>query len=51
MDHHHAGVSHLAGTLIERFQKDQPELEISEDEVKCVKLAGYVNTIIYYLPL
>lgn len=34
------GVSHLAGTLIERFQKDQPELEITNDEVKCVKLAG-----------
>ena len=34
------GVSYLAGALVERFQKDQPELHITEDEVKCVKLAG-----------
>ena len=34
------GVSYLAGTLVERFQKEQPELRITEDEVKCVKIAG-----------
>ncbi|KAI8393865.1 HD phosphohydrolase domain-containing protein [Radiomyces spectabilis] len=39
---HSIGVSHLAGTLIERFQQDQPELNITEDEVKCVKLAGHI---------
>lgn len=39
------GVSHLAGTLVERFQKDQPELEISESELKCVKLAGLCHDL------
>ncbi|KAI7876669.1 HD phosphohydrolase domain-containing protein [Lichtheimia hyalospora FSU 10163] len=42
---HSIGVSHLAGTLIERFQKDQPELEITNDEVKCVKLAGLCHDL------
>ncbi|KAI9499236.1 HD phosphohydrolase domain-containing protein [Zychaea mexicana] len=42
---HSIGVSHLAGTLIERFQKDQPELRITEDEVKCVKLAGLCHDL------
>lgn len=34
------GVSHLSGILVERFARDQPELSISQDEIKCVKLAG-----------
>ncbi|KAI8975179.1 hypothetical protein BDF20DRAFT_836603 [Mycotypha africana] len=37
---HSVGVSHLAGTLIERFAREQPELEITDNEIKCVKLAG-----------
>lgn len=35
------GVSHLSGTLVERFAREQPELRITDDEIKCVKLAGY----------
>ncbi|KAG2226577.1 hypothetical protein INT45_005063 [Circinella minor] len=42
---HSIGVSYLAGTLVERFQKDQPELCITEDEVKCVKLAGLCHDL------
>ncbi|KAI9278654.1 HD phosphohydrolase domain-containing protein [Phascolomyces articulosus] len=42
---HSIGVSYLAGTLIERFQKDQPELCITEDEIKCVKLAGLCHDL------
>jgi hypothetical protein len=34
------GVSHLSGTLVERFAKDQPELDINPNEIECVKLAG-----------
>lgn len=34
------GVSHLSGRLIERFSRDQPELEINADDIRCVKLAG-----------
>ncbi|KAI9261697.1 hypothetical protein BY458DRAFT_439554 [Sporodiniella umbellata] len=42
---HSIGVSHLAGTLIERFSKEQPELKITEDEIKCVKLAGLCHDL------
>ncbi|KAI8071401.1 HD phosphohydrolase domain-containing protein [Gongronella butleri] len=42
---HSIGVSHLAGTLIERFEKEQPELEIREEEIRCVKLAGLCHDL------
>ncbi|KAI8327786.1 HD phosphohydrolase domain-containing protein [Chlamydoabsidia padenii] len=42
---HSIGVSHLAGTLIERFAKEQPELDITEEEVRCVKLAGLCHDL------
>ncbi|RUS32208.1 hypothetical protein BC938DRAFT_476033 [Jimgerdemannia flammicorona] len=42
---HSIGVSYLAGTLIERFQREQPDLEITESEVKCVKLAGLCHDL------
>ncbi|KAI8140339.1 HD phosphohydrolase domain-containing protein [Fennellomyces sp. T-0311] len=42
---HSIGVSHLAGVLIERFQRDQPELRITNNEVKCVKLAGLCHDL------
>ncbi|RUS17078.1 LOW QUALITY PROTEIN: hypothetical protein BC937DRAFT_90455 [Endogone sp. FLAS-F59071] len=38
-------VSHLAGTLIERFKREQPELEITNSEVKCIKLAGLCHDL------
>ncbi|KAF9401473.1 SAM domain and HD [Mortierella sp. AD011] len=37
--------SHLAGELVERFRDTQPELEISESDVKCVKLAGLCHDL------
>ncbi|KAK9717246.1 hypothetical protein K7432_006361 [Basidiobolus ranarum] len=42
---HSIGVSHLAGNLIERLQTSQPELEINEQDVKCVKLAGLCHDL------
>ncbi|CAO3678225.1 unnamed protein product [Rhizopus stolonifer] len=42
---HSIGVSHLAGTLVERFSKEQPELQISGDEIKCVKIAGLCHDL------
>jgi deoxynucleoside triphosphate triphosphohydrolase SAMHD1 len=42
---HSLGVCHLAGTLVEKFRKTQPELEITEDDVKCVKLAGLCHDL------
>ncbi|KAG0168582.1 SAM domain and HD [Apophysomyces sp. BC1015] len=42
---HSIGVSHLSGCLIERFQKDQPELDITPEEIKCVKLAGLCHDL------
>ncbi|KAF9116378.1 SAM domain and HD [Mortierella sp. AM989] len=42
---HSIGTSHLAGELIERFRDTQPELEISESDIKCVKLAGLCHDL------
>ncbi|KAI7889852.1 uncharacterized protein EV154DRAFT_513101 [Mucor mucedo] len=42
---HSIGVSHLSGTLIERFAREQPELRITEDEIRCVKLAGLCHDL------
>ncbi|ORX51235.1 HD phosphohydrolase domain-containing protein [Hesseltinella vesiculosa] len=42
---HSIGVSHLAGTLIERFANEQPELGIREDEIRGVKLAGLCHDL------
>ncbi|CAO3569311.1 unnamed protein product [Mortierella alpina] len=42
---HSIGTSHLAGELVERFRDTQPELEISESDVKCVKLAGLCHDL------
>ncbi|ORX88996.1 HD phosphohydrolase domain-containing protein [Basidiobolus meristosporus CBS 931.73] len=42
---HSIGVSHLAGTLIERLKASQPELEIDEQDIKCVKLAGLCHDL------
>ncbi|KAI7871831.1 HD phosphohydrolase domain-containing protein [Spinellus fusiger] len=42
---HSIGVSYLSGTLIERIAKDQPELHINENEIRCVKLAGLCHDL------
>ncbi|KAG0052557.1 SAM domain and HD [Gryganskiella cystojenkinii] len=42
---HSIGTSHLAGELVERFRDTQPELEINESDVKCVKLAGLCHDL------
>ncbi|KAI8089448.1 uncharacterized protein BX664DRAFT_297172 [Halteromyces radiatus] len=42
---HSIGVSHLAGTLIERFEKEQPELDITKEEIQCIKLAGLCHDL------
>ncbi|KAI7899073.1 uncharacterized protein BX663DRAFT_489428 [Cokeromyces recurvatus] len=42
---HSIGVSHLSGTLIERFARDQPELDIRNDEIRCIKLAGLCHDL------
>ncbi|KAI7828957.1 hypothetical protein BC939DRAFT_500407 [Gamsiella multidivaricata] len=42
---HSIGTSHLAGELVERFRDTQPELEISESDVKCVRLAGLCHDL------
>ncbi|KAI8889665.1 HD-domain/PDEase-like protein [Backusella circina FSU 941] len=42
---HSIGVSYLSGTLVERFAKDQPELDINPNEIECVKLAGLCHDL------
>jgi HD superfamily phosphohydrolase len=37
---HCLGVSYLAGKLVKKFHKRQKELDISEDDMKFVQLAG-----------
>lgn len=37
---HSIGVCHLAGKYCEILQKAQPELNITENDIKCVRLAG-----------
>jgi hypothetical protein len=39
------GVGHLSNTLINKFRTEQPELEITEDEVRCVTLAGLCHDL------
>ena len=38
-------VCYLAGQVIKHLQKNQPELNISEDDVKCVMLAGLCHDL------
>ncbi|KAL1917775.1 uncharacterized protein VTP21DRAFT_3609 [Calcarisporiella thermophila] len=42
---HSIGVCYLAGNMIERFQLSQPELDITDREVRCVKLAGLCHDL------
>lgn len=38
-------VGHLAGELVETLQRKQPELNITDVEVLCVKLAGLCHDL------
>ncbi|KAJ3150639.1 SAM domain and HD [Geranomyces variabilis] len=42
---HSIGVCHLAGVLVEHFRTNQPELGITDNDVKCVKLAGLCHDL------
>jgi len=46
-------VCHLAGELLETLRLKQPELDVTEKDVLCVKIAGLchdlgVLTVVYY---
>ena len=38
-------VSYLAGKMVERLRKKQPELGITEEEVLCVQIAGLCHDL------
>ena len=40
-----SGVAHLAGLLVQRLQTYQPELGITERDVRCVQLAGLCHDL------
>lgn len=42
---HSLGVAHLAGKLAECLKKDQPQLNITEKDVLCVKIAGLCHDL------
>ncbi|KAL5488449.1 hypothetical protein ACEPAI_6567 [Sanghuangporus weigelae] len=42
---HCIGVAHLAGTLVERLRTMQPDLGITERDVRCVQLAGLCHDL------
>lgn len=42
---HCLGVCHLAGQLVKSLKEKQPELKITDDDVKCVQLAGLCHDI------
>jgi HD superfamily phosphohydrolase len=42
---HCLGTSHLAGQLVERFAKLQPELDITERDIRVVRLAGLCHDL------
>ncbi|KYR01208.1 HD phosphohydrolase domain-containing protein [Tieghemostelium lacteum] len=42
---HSLGVSHLAGKYIEKIKASQPELEITQDELKFVRIAGLCHDL------
>ncbi|KAJ3035053.1 SAM domain and HD [Rhizophlyctis rosea] len=42
---HSIGVCHLAGELVNHFRSNQPELNITDSDVKCVKLAGLCHDL------
>ncbi|KAI9096232.1 hypothetical protein DFS34DRAFT_624448 [Phlyctochytrium arcticum] len=42
---HSIGVCYMAGVMVSHFQKTQPELNITDNDIKCVKLAGLCHDL------
>ncbi|KAJ3323988.1 SAM domain and HD [Boothiomyces sp. JEL0866] len=42
---HCIGVCHMAGLWIETLRKNQPELDITDNDVKCIRLAGLTHDL------
>eukprot|EP00026_Physarum_polycephalum_P002444 Phypoly_transcript_02450.p1 GENE.Phypoly_transcript_02450~~Phypoly_transcript_02450.p1 ORF type:complete len:540 (+),score=47.86 Phypoly_transcript_02450:1036-2655(+) len=42
---HSVGVSHLAGKLMQKFQYSQPELDVRNEEIQLVRLAGLCHDL------
>ncbi|XP_044154754.1 deoxynucleoside triphosphate triphosphohydrolase SAMHD1-like [Bufo gargarizans] len=42
---HSIGVAYLAGCLVEELQKKQPELNINEQDVLCIQIAGLCHDL------
>ena len=42
---HSIGVSYLSGIFIKQIQKKQPELNITEDDVRRIKIAGLIHDL------
>lgn len=45
VDSHSNSVSHLAGEFVESLQRRQPELDITVNDVLCIKIAGLCHDL------
>lgn len=42
---HSLGVAHLAETILRNIQRNQPNLDITEKDILCVKVAGLCHDL------
>ncbi|KAM6961195.1 deoxynucleoside triphosphate triphosphohydrolase SAMHD1-like [Aplochiton taeniatus] len=42
---HSIGVAHLAGKFLRSLRENQPELNITDDEIQCVQIAGLCHDL------